>query len=135
MASNVQLLFRLTGAALGVQLALGGLVTFNYIDWTIHMGWGVVLGLLALVTLVMVYRTPGRPKRLVNLSLGIGVDILIQAMIGFAAQDSGNAAISWVHFLNAYVIFAMTIMATGMAMMGARMGQPGQGPPMAPTGP
>ena len=57
---NTQLLFRITGLALGIQLALGGLVTFGYIDWTIHMGWGIVLGILALVTLVFVYRMPGK---------------------------------------------------------------------------
>jgi heme A synthase len=120
---NIQLLFRITGFALGIQIALGGLVTFGYIDWTIHMGWGIILGILALVTLIFVYRMPTRNKRLVGLSVGLGVDILIQALIGFAAQDSGNSVISWIHFLNSYAIFAMLLMGMGIAMMGSRMGQ------------
>lgn len=126
-------MFRIMGPALGIQLALGGLVTFDFLDSGAHIVWGVVLGVLALVTLVTVMRTPGRPKRLMTLSIGIGVDILLQALLGFAALGtSGNtsAGIAWVHLLNAFAIFAMTIMATGMAMMGARMGQ---GPPMGTT--
>ena len=128
---NIQLLFRITGFALGIQLALGGLVTFGYIDWTIHMGWGIVLGILSLVVLVAVYRMPTKPRRLVGLSVGLAVDILIQAMIGFAAQDTGNNVVSWVHFINSYAIFAMLFMGMGMAMMGSRVGQGGQNPPLA----
>jgi heme A synthase len=133
MASNldIRILFRITGFALGIQLALGGLVTFGYIDWTIHMGWGIILGILALVLLVFVYRMPTRNKRLVGLTVGLGVDILVQALIGFASQDTGNNAISWVHLLNSYAIFAMLIMGMGIATMGARMGQMGQTPPVA----
>ncbi|MDG7006861.1 MAG: hypothetical protein JRN06_01305 [Nitrososphaerota archaeon] len=130
---NTQLLFRITGLALGIQIALGGLVTFGYMDWTIHIGWGVVLGILALVTLVFVYRMPAKSKRLVGLTVGMAADILIQAMIGFAAQDTGNNAVSWIHFLNSYAIFAMLFMGMGMAMMGSRMGQMGQTPPAAAT--
>ena len=128
---DTKLLFRITGFALGIQLALGGLVTFGYIDWTIHMGWGIILGVLALVTLAFVYRMPGKPRRLVGITVGLGVDILVQALIGFAAQDTGNSAISWIHLLNSYAIFAMLFMGMGMAMMGSRMAQMGQTPPAA----
>ena len=130
---NVQLLFRITGAALGIQLALGGLVTFNFIDTSPHIVWGVVLFLLALATLAFVIRMPGRPKPLVGLAAGIVVDIALQALLGFAVLGtSGNAnlssGIAWVHFLNSLAIFAMTLMATGMVMAAARM----QGGPPAP---
>lgn len=125
---NIQLLFRITGLALGIQLALGGLVTFGYLDWTVHMGWGIVLGVLALVTLAMVYRMPAKPKRLVGLTAGLGVDILLQAIIGYAAKDTGNDAISWIHLLNSYAIFAMLFMGMGMAVMGSRMIQGGKDP-------
>ena len=128
------------GLALGIQLALGGLVTFFNVGTGVHIVWGVVLGVLALVTLFTVLKTPGRPRRIMNLSVGIAVDILIQALLGFASlgAQTSNADLSnglaWVHLLNAFAIFAMTIMATGMAMMGARMGQMGRGPPTAGTG-
>jgi heme A synthase len=97
------------------------------------MGWGIILGILALVTLAFVYRMPTRNRRLVGITVGLGVDILVQALIGFAAQDTGNGVVSWVHLLNSYAIFAMLIMGLGMAMMGSRMGQMGQNPPMTPS--
>ena len=68
-----------------------------------------------------------------GLTVGMAVDILIQAMIGFAAQDMGNNVVSWIHFLNSYAIFALLFMGMGMAMMGSRMGQMGQTPPAAAT--
>ena len=123
---NTQLLFRITGAALGIQLALGGAVTFFSLDVAVHTAWGVVLGVLALVTLVSVMRMPAKPKPLMGLVVGIAVDILVQAVLGFAtAATSGDtaSALAFVHFLNALAIFGMTLMATGMTMAGARMAQ------------
>lgn len=120
---NIQLLFRITGAVLFVQLALGGLVTFGYLDWTVHMGWGIVLGVMAVVTLIFVARMPSKSKRLLGLTIGIGVDILVQGLLGFAAQNTGNNAISWVHFLNALAIYGMTMAGMFMAMAGSRMVQ------------
>ncbi len=57
---NLAMIFRITGVVLFIQLALGGLVTFGYLDWTVHMMWGVVLGVLAIVALVFVLRMPSR---------------------------------------------------------------------------
>ena len=120
---NLGLMFRVMGIVLFVQLALGGLVTFGYLDWTVHVFWGVILGILAIVTLVYVLRMPSRPKQLVGLTVGIGVDILVQAMLGFAAQDMGNEMVSWVHFLNALAIYGMTLFGTFMATAAARMSE------------
>lgn len=126
---NPGLLFRITGIALGVQLALGGLVTFNFLDPSVHTAWGVILGVLALVTLVFVARMSPRPKQLFGITIGIGVDILLQAFLGFATlgMSDSNAtlsnAIAWVHFLNALAIFGMTLSATFMFMAMSRMGQ------------
>ena len=120
---KLSLMFRITGIVLFVQLALGGLVTFGYLDTAIHIVWGVILGVLAIVTLAFVLRTPSRPKQLVGLTVGIGVDILIQAMLGFAAQNMGNEVVSWIHFLNALAIYGMTLAGTFMAMAAGRMSQ------------
>jgi hypothetical protein len=114
------------GAALGIQLALGGLVTYDFLDPSVHIDWGIILGILAVVNLVYVMRMPGRPRPLVGVSIGIGVDILVQALLGFAVLGtSSNANLSnglaWVHFLNALAIFAMTLFGVFMAMAGARM--------------
>jgi heme A synthase len=121
---RVGIFYRILGIALFIQMALGGLVTFGYIDAGAHIIWGVVLGVLALVTLVLVFRLPSKPKGLVGITFGIGVDVLLQALLGFAAIDMGSDALSWVHFLNALAIFGMTIAATFMAMQASRMVQP-----------
>jgi heme A synthase len=133
---NTRTTFRILGAALGIQLALGGLVTFNFLDPSVHTVWGIVLGIVAVLNLVYVMRMPGRPRPLVGLSIGIGVDILIQGLLGFAViGTSSNANLSnglaWVHFLNALAIFAMTIFGTVMAMTGARISQAHQMGPAA----
>ena len=132
---NTQLTFRIMGAALGIQLALGGLVTFDFLDPSVHIIWGIVLGILAVVNLVYVMRMPGRSRPVVGVSIGIGVDILVQALLGFAVLGtSSNADLSnglaWVHFLNALAIFAMTLFGTFMAMAGARMSQARQTGPL-----
>jgi hypothetical protein len=125
---NSQLVFRVTGVALGIQLALGGLVTYAYLDWRVHMVWGVILGVLALLNLVLVVRMPSRPRRLVGLTVAIGVDILIQGLLGFATQGTGSNALAFVHFLNALAIFGLSLSGSFMAMAAARMGM---APPMA----
>ena len=134
MKVNIALLFRITGAALGVQVALGGLVTFGFLDPSVHIVWGVVLGALAIVSLVYVARLSPRPKRLFGLTVGIGVDILLQALIGFAALRTSGAlsgGIAWIHLLNAFAIFAMSIMGSGMAIAAGRMTA---APPTAASG-
>ena len=123
---NLQLLFRITGIALFIQLALGGLVTFGYLDSTAHLVWGVVLGVLAVVTLAFVLRMPSRPRQLVGLTIGIGVDILVQGLLGFAALGTGSNVISFVHFLNALAIYGMTLAGTFMAMRAGQMVPPSQ---------
>ena len=132
---NAQSTFRIMGAALGIQLALGGLVTFNFLDPSVHIVWGIVLGALAVANLAFVMRMPGRPGPVVMVSIGIGVDILVQALIGFAVLGTSgdlSGGIAWVHFLNALAIFAMTLFGTFMAMVGARMSQAHQMGQMGP---
>lgn len=136
---DARLMFRITGAALGIQLALGGLVTFNFIDASPHIVWGIVFLVLAIVTLVFVNRMPGKPKPLMNLSVGIVADTIVQGLLGFAALGTSSNAnlsngVAWVHLLNAFAIFAMILTATGMLMGMARMSQ-GHPMPSAPPAP
>lgn len=120
------------GAALGIQLALGGIATFWTADTIvgIHTGWGVVLGILAIVTFVYVMRTPNKPKPLVGITVSIGVDMLLQAILGFATRAySYNNYLAYVHFLNALVIFGLAMVGTTMSLTAARMGQAHQAAP------
>lgn len=127
------LLFRILGVALFIQLALGGLVTFDFVGPGVHIMWGVILGAVSVVALVYVYRLPSKPKRLVGITFGIGVDILLQALIGFAALSSGDQLVSWIHFLNALAIYGMTLAGTFMAAAAGRMADAAE--PTAPSHP
>ena len=120
--------YRITGIALGIEVAIGGLVTFGFLDPTAHIIWGVIVGILAILTLATVAMMKPRPKRLFGITVGIGVDVLIQALIGFAVLGTNSNAtlsngIAWVHLLNAFALFAMSFMGMGMAMMASRMPQ------------
>ena len=120
-AMKISLLYQLTGAAVGLQLAIGGLVTFGYIGAFGHIIMGVIVGALALVTLVYSLRMKPRTRPLVGVSVGVLVDVLIQAALGFAALGtSSNASLSnalaYVHFLNALAIFGMVLSGTFMSM-------------------
>ncbi len=99
-------------------------------DASAHIVWGAVLGILSLVTLVFVFRMPSRPMPLLRLSIGIAVDILLQALLGFATLGTNSDALAFVHFLNSLLIFGMTLAGTFMAMAAARMTQAQQMGPM-----
>jgi hypothetical protein len=134
---KVSTIFRITAFALGIQVALGGLVTFNFLDPFVHIIWGIIVGVLAIVLLVTVAMLKPRPRRLFGITVGIGVDILIQALIGFAVLGTSNNAnlsngIAWVHLLNAFAIFAMSFAGMGMAMMAGRISQGAMAPAPAP---
>lgn len=112
---NSSVVLRVSGAALGVQVALGGLVTFGFLDAPVHIICGTVVGVLAIVSLVYLARMSPWPKRLFGLAIGVGVDILVQALIGFAAlattsNPTLSDSIAWFHLLNAFAIFAMFIL-------------------------
>jgi hypothetical protein len=87
---KISLVFRITGAAVGIQLAVGGLVTFGYIGAGAHILLGVIVGVLALVALVYALRIKPRVRPLVGLSTGIGVDVLLQAILGFGALGTSS---------------------------------------------
>ena len=64
---------------------------------------GIIVGSLALVTLVYALRMKPRVRSLVGLAAGVGVDILIQAILGFgvlgtSSNYSLSNALAYVHF-------------------------------------
>ncbi|HUI85677.1 MAG TPA: hypothetical protein VLY21_00785 [Nitrososphaerales archaeon] len=130
---KISLLFRLTGAAVGLQLAIGGLVTFGYIGAFGHIIMGVIVAVLALVALVYALRLKPRIKPLVGVSIGVLLDVFVQAILGFATLGtSSNASLSnalaYVHFLNALAIFGMALSGTFMSMRAEGMAPGMQGP-------
>lgn len=123
---RISLVYRALGAAVGLQLAIGGLVTFDYIDSGAHIAMGIIVGMLTIVALAYTSRTKPRSRPLLGITVGIGVDVVIQALLGFASLDTqtSNGSLStilaYVHFLNALGIFGMALFATFMAMTSER---------------
>jgi len=131
---KISLLYRLTGAAVGLQLAIGGLVTYGYIGAVGHILMGIIVGILVLVTLVYAVRMKPRMRQLVGVSIGVVVAVVIQALLGFGTLGtSTNGALSnalaYIHFLNALAIFGMSLSGTFMAMRSEGMARPSPGAP------
>ncbi len=106
---KLTLLFTLTGVAIFIQMALGGLVTFGYLDTSAHTVMGVVVLALALLTFVTAWRLNPRPRTLAAIAVQLVIFIVIQGALGFAAEDTGNNIISWVHLLNAVGIVGLVV--------------------------
>jgi len=119
---KLSLLFRLVGAAVFVQVALGGLVTFNFIDAGVHIVWGIVLFVLALIAVAAVAMAKPRPRQLMGLAGAQAGLIVVQALLGFITLGSGSQVVAWFHFLVAMGIFGMALSGTFMAMRVERTG-------------
>jgi len=103
-------------------VALGGLVTFNFIDAGVHIVWGIVLFVLALIAVAAVAMAKPRPRQLMGLAGAQAGLIVVQALLGFITLGSGSQVVAWFHFLVAMGIFGMALSGTFMAMRVERTG-------------
>jgi heme A synthase len=110
------ILFRVTSAVLGLQLLLGGLLTFGFISVEAHEAAGFVLFVLAIATMAVWLTTKPsfRPMRV--LTVAIVILILFQIILGFATLGAGSQAIAFIHFVNALAIFGATISGTFLVL-------------------
>lgn len=113
-------LFRLMGAALGLQLVLGGLLTFGFISPLAHIVVGLVLFAIAIATMAACIFAKPVHKALRRVSVLIVLLLLLQIVLGFATLGSGSEVVAFFHFLVALVIFGATISGTTMAVSSAR---------------
>jgi hypothetical protein len=122
------LLFRVTGAVLGLELLLGGLLTFGFISPEAHIINGFILFVLAIATMVvwLVSKPSFRPMKVI--SVVIVVLILLQIVLGFATLNTGSQAIAFVHFANALAIFGATLSGTFTAMRWSQLSRGGKDP-------
>jgi len=122
------LLFRLTAIVVFLQIALGGLLTFNFISPAPHIVVGFLVLILALSTMVfaLIAKPPFKPAQ--RLSIGLVVLIIVQIVLGFATLESGNSVIAWIHLLNALAIYGMSIAGIFLTIQWNRMldSNPGQ---------
>lgn len=115
------LLLRVTSAVLGLQLLLGGLLTFGFISSEAHIVVGFLLFILSIATMAawLAAKPSFRPMKVVTIV--IVILILLQIVLGESTLHSGNQAVAFLHFVNALAIFGATISGTFMAMRWEQM--------------
>ncbi|MDG6914800.1 MAG: hypothetical protein JRN58_06410 [Nitrososphaerota archaeon] len=109
-------LMRITAGVLGLQLLLGGLLTFGFISAEAHILVGFLLLLLATGTMAAWFMTEPafRPMRVATAV--IVLLLLVQGALGFAALGTKSDALSLLHFLDALAVFGATISGSFIAM-------------------
>lgn len=117
----VPALFRITGIVVFIQLLLGGLLTFDFIDATWHIITGILVFVLALATMIAVLASKPAFRPMRGLSVGLVALIIIQMILGLATLRAGSPALAWIHFVVAMGIYGMAIAGTFMSMSWARM--------------
>ncbi len=117
----VNLLFRGTAALVLIQLALGGLLTFDFISPLPHIAAGFAVFVLAIASMIAANtaKPPFRPLKLMSVVLVLM--IAVQAVLGFWTLETGNQAVAWVHFLLALGIYGLAISTVFMASIGSRL--------------
>ena len=116
-------LLRVTGAVLGLQLLLGGLLTFGFISPDIHIVGGFTLLILAIATMVVWLRTKPSFRPLQRITTSIVALILLQIALGFLTLNTGSNLVALIHFLVALGIFGATLAGTFIAMRWSYAGE------------
>ncbi len=96
-----------------VQVALGGLVTFNFLDPLAHIVWGIVVVAVAIWTAVTTLRLKPIDRQLRGVGIGIIAGLLVQTVLGFSTLSLNSDALAWVHLVLGVLIYAMAL--TGMS--------------------
>lgn len=125
----VSLLFRITGALVFIQILLGGLLTFNFMDPTFHIVTGLIVFVVAIATMIMVLKSKPVLPPLRGLSIGLVVLIVAQMILGIETLRLGSDSLAWVHFAVALGIYGMTVAGTFMAAQSNNIANPPQGKP------
>ena len=117
----VAALFVITTTDVLLQLSLGGLLTFNFIDPHVHIVSGFVLFFLTIATMVASIASKPRPRSLLATSFALVLLVILQALLGFDTLDTGNQAIAWVHFIIAMAIYGTAISGTFIAIRASQI--------------
>lgn len=106
---------RILALVIFVQLALGGLLTFDFISPTPHIITGFLVLALAVLAVIVLYSQGKAYERLKRMSVAMLGLILVQIAIGFATLETGNQILAWVHLLVALGIYGMVVSETFIA--------------------
>jgi heme A synthase len=83
------IIFRATAIMIFLQIALGGLLTFNFITPLPHIITGFVVLGFAIATMAIAVSARPRFKPLLGLSTGLVVLVIVQIILGFATLGTG----------------------------------------------
>lgn len=112
----VSLFFGMTAVAVFVQLLLGGLLTFNFIDPGVHIMIGLAVFVLAIVTMIISLIAKPKVRSLQTTSILLVVLIIIQIILGFNTLATGNQLVAWLHFVNALAIYGAVMFGVFISM-------------------
>lgn len=104
-----QALFHLTAALVFLQVLIGGLVVFGYLDTGLHIAVGYAVFGLAVLTLAGAVLSKPRYKPAVIVAAGLVLLVVLQGALGFAWLDSKDDEILAVHFANAMLIYGLSV--------------------------
>jgi len=112
--TRVAVLFRLTAFAILAQIALGGLLTFDFINPLPHVAAGVVVFGLSIVTAFVALRS--KPdKQLKQVSVTLIVALVVQITLGFMTLAIGSHVVAWIHLVLGVLIYAMALSGMSFA--------------------
>jgi len=106
-------LFRILATVILIQIALGGLVTFNFVTPLIRIGWGVVVVAVTVVVAITTLRLKALDRQLRSVSLGMIGALAVQVILGFSSLALNSELLAWVHLVLGVPIYAMAL--TGMS--------------------
>jgi hypothetical protein len=109
-------LFRVTAFVVFLQLLLGGLLTFGFIDPAVHIINGFIVFGLAVASLVLVLISKPVFRPVQGIATGMVVLTLVQISLGFVTLSSGNQVLAWAHFAVGIGIYGMAVAGTFLAM-------------------
>lgn len=109
-------MFRTLAGLILVQIAVGGLVTFNFIGPLVHIVWGAVVFLFAIATVAFTTRSNPTDSGLKGVSAGLVVTLVAQVVLGFSALALGSDILAWAHLILGVLIYAMSLTGMSFAM-------------------
>ena len=109
-------LYQITAAAIFVQLLLGGLLTFSFIDPTAHTIMSFIVFALAIATMIAALISKPSIRPLKAMSIVMVLLLIVQILLGFDILRTSDQLIAWVHFVTALLIYGLAVSGTFMAV-------------------
>ena len=120
---RIFLVFHVTAGIVFIQLVLGGLFTFDYATYQEHLFTGVLVGIMSIVSLITaLFLAKPRSNSLVIPTVFMLALIALQGALGLSISH-----VPWlvmVHYTNALIIFALSIVTVLNTVRLSKMPEP-----------